>query len=89
MDLNERGTVEDIVRVLYRAKGGWRTPGGIARDLKISPETVSKIVKSHPEFFIMAGDERAKFALRLGGLDAVALTARARDLYLQKPAMSA
>ncbi len=88
MDLSKRGTIEDIVRVLYRAQGGWRTPGGIARDLKISPKTVSKIVKSHPEFFIMAGDERAKFALRLGGLDAVSLTAHARNLYLQDAAMS-
>ena len=55
MDLSKRGTIEDIVRVLYRAQGGWRTPGGIARDLKISPETVSKIVKSHPEFFYYGG----------------------------------
>ena len=88
MDQNEQGTIRDIVKVIYHSRGDWRTPGGIARDLKISPETVTKIVKNHPEFFILAGDERAKFALRPGGLDAVSLTDSARNLYLQELTLS-
>jgi len=62
--------------------------GGIARDLKISPETVIQIVKSHPEFFILASDERAKYVIRFGGLDAVSLTDSARNLYLQELTLS-
>ncbi len=56
MDQNEQGTIKDIVKVIYHSRGDWRTPGGIARDLKTSPETVTQIVKSHPEFFILADD---------------------------------
>jgi hypothetical protein len=89
MDQNERGAIKDIVKVIYHSRGDWRTPGGIARDLQISSETVTQIVKSHPEFFILAGDERAKFALRPGGLDAVSLTDSARNLYLQELTLSA
>ena len=88
MDQSERGTIKDIVKVIYHSRGDWRTPGGIARDIKISPETVIQIVKSHLEFFILAGDERAKFALRPGGLDAVSLTDSARNLYLQELTLS-
>ena len=54
MDQNEQGTIKDIVKVIYHSRGDWRTPGGIARDLKISPETIIQIVKSHPEFFIFS-----------------------------------
>ena len=89
MDQNERGTIKDIVKVIYHSKGDWRTPGGIARDLQLPSETVTQIVKSHPEFFILAGDDRAKYALRPGGLDAVSLTDSARDLYLQELTLSA
>ena len=51
MDQNERGTIKDIVKVIYHSRGDWRTPEGIARDLKISSKTVTQIVKSHSEFF--------------------------------------
>ena len=88
MDQNERGTIKDIVKVIYHSRGDWRTPGGIARDLQLPSETVTQIVKSHPEFFILAGDDRAKYALRPGGLDAVSLTDNARDLYLQELTLS-
>ena len=83
MDQNERGTIKDIVELIYHSRGDWRTPGGIARDLKISPETVTQIVKSHPEFFILPDDEPAKFAFLPSGFDAVSLTDSARNLYLQ------
>lgn len=89
MDQNEQGMIRDIVKVIYHARGDWRTPGGIARDLKISPETVIQIVKRHPEFFILASDERAKYVIRFGGLDAVSLTDSARNLYLQELTLSA
>lgn len=88
MDQNEQGTIKDIVKVIYHSRGDWRTPGGIARDLKISPETVIQTVKRHPEFFILASDERAKFVIRFGGLDAVSLTDSARNLYLQELTLS-
>ena len=88
MDQNEQGTIKDIVKVIYHSRGDWRTPGGIARALQLPSETVTQIVKSHPEFFILAGDERAKYALRPGGLDAVSLTDNARDLYLQELTLS-
>ncbi len=88
MDQNERGTIKEIVKVIYHSRGDWRTPGGIARALQLPSETVTQIVKSHPEFFILAGDDRAKYALRPGGLDAVSLTDNARDLYLQELTLS-
>ena len=88
MDQNERGTIKDIVKVIYHSRGDWRTPGGIARTLQLPSETVTQIVKSHPEFFILAGDDRAKYALRPGGLDAVSLTDNARDLYLRELTLS-
>lgn len=81
MDLNEKEALKDIVKVLFHAKGEWRTPGGIARDLGISPVVVNEIVRNNPDFFVISGDENAKFALRPGGQDAVALTDSARSLY--------
>ena len=83
MDRNEQETINDIVRVIYHSNGDWRTPGGIARDLGISSETVSQIVKNHPEFFILASDGRVKYALRPAGLDPVSLTESARNRYIQ------
>lgn len=83
MDQNERRTIEDIVELIYHSRGDWRTPGGIARALEISPETVTQIIKNHRDFFIFPDDEPAKFAFLPSGLDAVSLTDRARDLYLQ------
>ncbi len=83
MDLNERETIKEIVRVIYHSNGDWRTPGGIARDLGISSETVTHVVKSHPDFFIMASDGRVKYALRPAGLDPVSLTESARRQYTQ------
>jgi len=88
VDPGNRETTKEIVRVIYHSKGDWRTPGGIARDLGISSETVTQVVKSHPDFFIMASDGRAKYALRLGGYDGVSLTERARDLYLKELTLS-
>ena len=84
MDQNERRTIKDIVKLIYHSRGDWRTPRGIARDLKISPETVTQIIKDHREFFILADDEPAKFAFLPSGFDAVSLTDRARNLYLQE-----
>ncbi len=88
VDRSERETIDEIVRVIYHSSGDWRTPGGIARDLKISSETVNRIVKSHPEFFILASDGRAKYALRPAGLDPVSLTENARNRYIQRRTMS-
>ena len=88
MDLNDREMIEDIVRVIYHARGGWRTFGGISRDTDIPSETVDKIVRNHPQFFIVTGDERAKYAIRIGGIDAVSLTNNARNWYLQEPVLS-
>ena len=88
MDPGNRETIRDIVRVIYHSNGDWRTPGGIARDLGISSETVTHIVKSHPDFFILASDGRAKYAIRLGGYDGVSLTERARDLYRSELTLS-
>lgn len=83
MDRNERETIDEIVRVIYHSNGDWRTPGGIARDLKVPSETVNQIVKSHPELFILASDGRAQYALRPAGLDPVSLTENARNRYIQ------
>ena len=33
-------------------------------------------------------DERAKYAIRLGGIDAVSLTDNARNWYLQEPVLT-
>ena len=88
MEQSRRETIKDIVGVIYRSNGEWRTPGGIARDLGISFETVSQTVKNHPEFFILASDGRAKFALRLGGYDGVSLTERARELFHRELTLS-
>ena len=88
MDQNERGTIKDIVKVLYHSTGDWRTPEGIARDLGIPSATVTQIVKSHREFFILPDDEPAKFAFLPSGFDAVSLTDNARDLYLQELTLS-
>ncbi len=88
MDQNERRTIKDIVKVLYHSRGDWRTPGGIARDLEIPSETVTQIIKDHREFFILADDEPAKFAFLPSGFDAVSLTDRARNLYLQELTLS-
>ena len=88
MDLNERETIKEIVRVIYHSNGDWRTPGGIARDLGISSETVTHVVKSHPDFFIMASDGRVKYALRPAGLDPVSLTESARNRYIEGQTLS-
>ena len=88
MDQNERGTIKDIVELIYHSRGDWRTPGGIARDLEIPSEKVIQIIKDHREFFILADDEPAKFAFLPSGFDAVSLTDRARDLYLQELTLS-
>ena len=87
-DLNDRETIRAIVRVIYHSRGKWRTFGGISRDINIPSETVSKIVRNHPQFFIVTGDERAKYAIRLGGIDAVSLTDNARNWYLQEPVLT-
>ena len=61
---------------------------GIARDLDIPSETVIQIIKDHREFFILPDDEPAKFAFLPSGFDAVSLTDRARNLYLQELTLS-
>lgn len=86
--MDEKEAVKNIVKVLYHAKGDWRTPGGIARELGIAPTDVSEIVKNNPEYFMLSGDEKAKFSLRVAGQEAVALTDSARSLYQRDPALS-
>ncbi len=88
MDPGKREAIKDIVSVIFHSNGDWRTPGGIARDLGISSETVTHVVKSHPDFFILASDGRVKYAIRLGGYDGVSLTERAPDLYRSELTLS-
>ena len=74
MDQNERRTIKDIVEVIYHSRGDWRTPGGIARALQISPETVTQIAENYPQVFILSNDGRARPALLPNGIVAVSLT---------------
>ena len=88
MDRHEQETIKEIVRVIYHSNGDWRTPGGIARELRISPERVRQIVKKHPGLFILASDGRVKYALRPAGLDPVSLTESARNQYIQRQTLN-
>lgn len=83
MGQSEQKTVQDIVEVIQGSTGDWRTPGGIARDLRISPETVIQIAENYPQVFILSNDGRARPALLPNSIVAVSLTDNARDLYLQ------